>query len=226
MDHSWLFGLALLVVGCGGTTATIGGDDGGVGNDASSGGSDGATGVDSGTSPDSGGACSARVPKQNRPQGGSCPAQRGPGPTVSNTGGNSCTKDADCTAGHNGRCVPLGFGPLVYSCSYDECFVDSDCPGNVPCDCRDSDSSLAPNVCGTGSECRVNADCASSSSCGWCSPTEVPSQFCFGRNTTYVCHTPSDTCIDDADCGMSGSCNLDPMTKHWACVSVCAPPPP
>lgn len=214
----------LFVVACGGATAGVEGDDAGAASDGtrSDVGAAHDPRPDSDLGPDSGGTCTMRVPKQNRPQGGQCPSQRGAGMNGSGGAPGECTKDADCTAGRNGRCLFRGFGAQILQCSYDECLVDSDCAGNVPCDCRASASSSAPNVCGTGSNCRVNGDCGS---CGWCSPSEAPTAFCFGRNTTYFCHTPSDTCFDDTDCG-SGSCNLDPMTHHWACVTVCAPPPP
>src|SRR5277367_3845598 len=68
----------------------------------------------------------------HRGAGSMCPTARGAGAiSCPDMGGGSCTSNADCDAGVNGRCLrasnPLPCGGAV-SCSYDECFMDSDCP--------------------------------------------------------------------------------------------------
>jgi hypothetical protein len=39
---------------------------------------------------------------------------------------------------------------------------------------------------------------------------------------SYFCHTDSDTCLDDADCGSGGTCNYDTVDQRWEC-GVCLP---
>jgi hypothetical protein len=118
--------------GCGTRTA--------LGTDAHVG--DGATGfLDGG---DGSQACTASAPQSHRTSGLVCPQQRGPGvsglaPPCSPDAGvpTNCWQDSDCTAGTNGRCLPSP-GPMacMSGCSYDSCSSDSDCPTNIPCDCR------------------------------------------------------------------------------------------
>lgn len=122
----------------------------------------------------------------------------------------SCATDAHCTDGVNGRCEER----RGTACTYDECFEDSECNTGGPCACEGgfwSDS----NACLLGN-CRTDADCGD----GYCSPS-------FGDCGDYAgvigyyCHTPEDTCIDDADCGGSdmgpGYCMYRPEVARWAC---------
>jgi hypothetical protein len=144
---------------------------------------------------------------------------------------------SDCTTGKNGRCE-RGF---LFQCSYDECFVDSDCASKAPCECRESGGSGAANVCLTSGNCRVDADCAPN---GYCSPSVLQlcscpsselcpdSVACFGIGGTRVpcggcgdgcghghfCHTPSDACLDDSDCCGQGTCNYDTVHRRWDCA--------
>jgi hypothetical protein len=231
----------LLLPACGGSVATIGGaggtGDGGGTSDASvtSDGSSGKDGNstsdgtigDDATSSESSTTCTVtRVPMNHRATDVSCPTARGPG--VTTTGGpdgggppGQCDDDSDCTMGHDGRCLPIG--PLPGNeCSYDQCYDDSACTGNVPCVCRPSAASNDPNVCGTGSNCRLDSDCGP---CGFCSPSESEMTVCGEPDTTYFCHTPSDLCVDDSDCH-EGSCNWVPAKGYWQCGRECAPPPP
>lgn len=155
----------VLMLGCGGRAlpgSTAHSDDGGV------------LRVDAAGAPD----CAlGRVPLQHRPTSSVCPSARASAtPTPVSTcpdGGVSpmlicdCTMDSDCTSGPNGRCgrwIP----PPVFECTYDECFQDSDCDGGVPCECRPSSASSAPNVCVGGGNCRVDSDCGPG---GYCSPS-------------------------------------------------------
>lgn len=198
--------------------------------------------------------CGARAPLKHRSSGAVCPQGRGPGisglepPCTPDAGVvTRCWQDSDCTAGKNGRCLGGG-GPFacMSNCSYDTCSNDSDCPANQPCDCRASEDDSSANTCVSGSNCRVDSDCGP---CGYCSPTQVnvlcfcPSEaLCDGKAHCYAgqaevpcacgdacghgyfCHTPSDTCIDDSDCGGQGTCNYDTVNKQWSC-STCWPVP-
>jgi hypothetical protein len=159
----------------------------------------------------------------------------------------SCSVDSDCTKGQNGRCVNLG--PVAYlSCSYDECFQDSDCDAGAPCECRPSSASSAPNSCLTGSTCAVDSDCGPG---GYCSPSVV-ADFCECGSTElcgdsglpmctaggmpvpcvcgdscghgYYCHSRCDACVDDSDCDGGATCNYDRLSHRWEC-STCWPVP-
>ena len=168
-----------------------------------------------------------RIPQRHRPIGATCPLSRGAGPFTcacpSADGsscvcpGDTCGRDLDCRERRNGRCIELG--PLSRpSCSFDECMRDTDCPSGVPCDCRESVDSYLPNTCLTGSDCRINGDCGPG---GFCSPSRF-GQWC---GTTYHCHKPSDTCLDDSDCAGKG-CNFDTQSVRWSCGGDCGPPSP
>jgi hypothetical protein len=226
-----LGGLAALCVtavatalGCGGSSVTLPADRGDAGtngagdaqtNDAR-GTSDAATG-DSGSTNNT---CT-RTPTNHRPSGSTCPQMRAASTTMISGQGGPCSTDADCTMGKNGRCLegPCPGSACGIQCSYDQCFSDSDCPANVPCDCRASATDLAANLCFTGSECRVDSDCGA---CGFCSPSL--SNVCF-EGLSYFCHGPADTCIDDTDCP-NNLCTYDPTAKHWSCDTMMQGCPP
>jgi hypothetical protein len=217
----FVFGLLL---GCGGSVTENTQSDGGVRGDATSGG-DAAWGPE--TSRGEAGACSGvRVPKDHRASGEACPMARGAGitmccPDSGYPGQWPCSHDSECTMGTNGRCLGNA-GPAGTHCSYDDCFGDSDCPGNVPCVCRSSASDPSPNMCSTGSGCRVDADCGP---CGYCSPS--PSfPYYPSPEGPYFCHTQADVCVDNADCPETarGCCMFDPKVSHWACGACPVPP--
>jgi hypothetical protein len=167
-----------------------------------------------------GGDGASRVPANHRVSGTMCPVQRGTGSTDGLTPGD-CDADTNCTTGTTGRCLPSCGPPGCFAsdCSYDGCFSDSDCGGRVPCACRPSATSSAPNSCIRGSTCAVDSDCGPG---GYCSPSGA-SEWCGAR---YHCHTTSDACLDDSDCPSGGGCNFQGMLGHWACGFVCGPPPP
>ncbi len=204
---------------------------------------------DSGNASDEAGVCGgmsdARIPANHRPAGGpACPNDRAPAglpasctPDSGVTPQGDCQQDFDCSAGTNGRCVQLRGCYMV--CSYDECFHDSDCAGNVPCQCRGSASSTAANICLVNSNCRVDNDCGPG---GYCSPsqldgcirmctvpcgseshcyegtTEVPCSCSQSCGAGYFCHTASDTCVNDCECNEADSaCTHQPDTG-WACI--------
>jgi hypothetical protein len=162
-----------------------------------------------------------RTPLLHRSVGATCPTGRGhgSGPFVDSCSATTCpayhcVQDLNCTAGTNGRCLTGNPGGLAL-CSYDECFSDADCPANIPCECRDSASSSAPNSCLAGSDCRVDSDCGPGN---FCSPSPA------WVNAPYHCHTSSDTCMDDSDCMPLKSCAFDGQNGYWSCVVL--PPPP
>lgn len=172
-----------------------------------------------------------RAPKKHRPTGSACSEDRTAGTLPADfqgcgtAGAPQCLKDSDCSIGKNGRCSQAPNGARCRSdCSYDACSSDSDCTGNVPCDCRVAlPSSPAANLCRTGSDCRVDADCGPS---GFCSPSDVRGSVCGWGDAQYFCHRPQDTCLDDSDCGGTTPCSFDPKKGFWECATLCGPPPP
>jgi len=186
-----------------------------------------------------------RIPAKHRAASSACPAQRAPNSvsvdgcqndsTVNNGEYVSCTQDSDCTTGTNGRCLEDGPLACMTYCSYDTCFSDSDCPSNQPCECRSSASDSMANMCETGGNCRIDADCGQS---GYCSPSQV-NNFCYCPSSAlcpsvtycspgpcvcgdscghgYFCHTPADTCVDDSDCDGT-TCNYDTLNNRWSCA--------
>ena len=201
----------------------------------------------------------ARIPVNHRPVGLMCPQQRGPG--ISEVGPGcvanaslasliGCTRDSDCTAGTNGRCLQAGGPACNYHCSYDDCSSDSDCSAHAPCACRTSSSDTGANSCATASNCRIDADCGPGGSCSaslvggscecisesFCAPNEkgcsktgpdgvtvqVPCS-CGGQcGHGYFCHTPKDSCLNDSDCA-SGTCNFDLTSQAWLCTGCINP---
>ncbi|MFO0665343.1 MAG: hypothetical protein U0174_15420 [Polyangiaceae bacterium] len=161
-----------------------------------------------------------RVPKEHRATGETCPGTRGTPPEPSKPGdkvyaGDKCTKHADCTAGRNGRCFQ---GRKGNDCSYDECTSDADCKGGKgACKCRENASLSAANVCHTGGNCRVDADCDGN----YCSPS-LGSCGHYGGYAGFFCHSRKDECIDDSDCKKGdrpGSCRYVEEVGHFKCDS-------
>jgi len=208
------------------------------------------SGADVGTQDSGGETCrlsggSIRIPQEHRAAPQSCPAQRGSISPVdtrqcASTVDISCTSDAECTAGRNGRCLLRGY--CESACSYDECLRDTDCPAKQPCDCRSDGTSTIANRCLPDSNCATDADCGQ---CGFCSPSmERADLECWstegcsdascdaggGTNVcacvdavrlTYACHTANDECTDNADCALN-YCAYKADTSQWACGS-CLP---
>jgi hypothetical protein len=156
----------------------------------------------------------SRVPKIHRPTTVDCPTER---PAGSATSGGACAKDADCTAGKNGRCSG---GLTPNACTYDECAVDGDC-GTAVCVCRDAAKVGAPNACFRGN-CRTDVDCPGS----YCSPSGVDIFWncltgvpigAFG----FFCHSPADECVDKEDCGTgNATCAFDADARHFKCLTL------
>jgi hypothetical protein len=160
-----------------------------------------------------------RVPKQHRPSAVECDRRRpDTEPTdIPDSGLATCRVNADCTQGTNGRCN--GNGHDGWACTYDKCFSDADCSGSGGvCECEGQFRSDA-NMCIAGN-CRVDGDCGAG---GFCSPS-LGSCGHYNKNVGYFCHTPSDECIDDADCsspaGRGGYCAFDSVAKRWKCSTA------
>ena len=177
-----------------------------------------------------------RAAAVHRSASSACPQERGAGvsdiPTSCSQSSplSRCTRDSDCAAGANGRCLQAGGPACDYFCSYDDCAVDSDCTGHVPCACRSSSSDTTANKCAIGSNCLIDADCGPGGSCSpsllgssidcvcvhqsFCQPdgggcfetgpdgvTKAVPCSCDGTcGHGYFCHTPKDSCLDDSDC--------------------------
>jgi hypothetical protein len=163
---------------------------------------------------------SRRTPAQHRVDAAQCSTPVGPG----NCGlsGSDCANDASCAdGGLNARCIEAP-GPAICSCTIDACVTDSDCPQGQTCACHGSPYTYSfGNQC-VPSNCRVDADCGPG---GFCSPS-VASQcgpgagdFCLG----YYCHTPKDTCTNDADCGAAKACIYSYSASAWQCVPYFPP---
>jgi hypothetical protein len=178
-----------------------------------------------------GGACaSAPLPLQHRAVAETCPTERGSsGPidttTCADRSGITCSSDADCTAGKNGRCV-LNGDPCQTLCSYDACLVDADCAAG-PCVCRSGAGDVAANICLPGSDCRTDADCGE---CKYCSLSVVPNSVdCMPMGACscgdgvaserYACRTASDDCATASDCPENSDvyCAYDDGFRRWRC---------
>ncbi len=127
----------------------------------------------------------------------------------------SCTTDAECTSGENGRCT--GNSHDGWACTYDGCFQDDDCSAGSICQCEGGFRSDA-NVCLAG-DCHVDLDCGP---LGYCSPS-LGSCGDYGGIVGWFCHGADDECIDDTDCPGAGVpfgggyCAFDPVVGHFRC---------
>lgn len=151
-----------------------------------------------------------RTPKKHRAAATACSQERAP---VSPKAGDhseyaSCSKDADCKDGKNGRCGPNG---RRWGCSYDECRTDAECENKGVCECRTTDK--AANKCKAGN-CRTDADCKGT----YCSPSLGSCGHMFGT-VGFFCHTPKDECNDDDDCPgkIPDSCRYIPEAGAFKC---------
>lgn len=162
--------------------------------------------------------CLPHAPAAHRSAATECDHERRPGTSPEPGGGPpaTCTTDADCTDGINGRCN--GNGHDGWNCTYDRCFADDECSGGGVCECEGGFRSDA-NVCLPG-DCRTDADCAT----GFCSPT-LGSCGDYTGTVGWFCHTCEDECVDDSDCAGDGGifgapyCAFDPALGHWACAN-------
>jgi len=159
----------------------------------------------------------SRVPVFHRPSDSAC---TGSGPSgLCSMGGpeSECSDDSQCTTGTHGRCVDIN-GADGCECTYDTCGGDTDCPTGQLCACHGSgEFYLAGNTCLAGN-CRVDSDCECGT--GYCSPSQTGAfdgHQC-GGVVGYFCHTATDTCVDDSDCGQLDSCNWSSADGRWECA--------
>jgi hypothetical protein len=153
----------------------------------------------------------ARVPANHRAVAEPCPTDTPKGDCSSCIG--------PCTDGKNGRCMQ---GAHTCACRYDACVVAADCGPGKSCSCRTRVlDARGTNLCIDGN-CDVDADCDPS---GYCSPTFDTTCGRLDGVIGWYCHTPKDTCIDDADCnagGKIGYCAYVKAKAHWECAyAVC-----
>jgi hypothetical protein len=158
------------------------------------------------------------VPAQHRPAAVACAS--------SSAGGVACNDDAEC----NGNTPGLTPNHCLHgTCGPDDCTTDADCPTGGVCSCDGATrtySGASANACVAG-DCRVDADCGPG---GYCSPTVSSSCGGFYGVQGYYCHRRGDACMNDSDCGTSGTgpggvpyCAYDPSVGRWACeTGFCA----
>jgi hypothetical protein len=189
--------LALLICACGRVPLDLAASDG-------AGGATGAAGVSGAAGVVGAAGAGGRAPAQHKPpNGAACPVtSRQSAPCQ---GGGSCSVDADCSAGQNGRCTPTGASQRC-GCVYDDCGSDADCGGAL-CACDPFDIG---NVC-VGGSCHVDTDCGP---LGFCSPVIAP---CNGQIVGYQCHSTRDTCLLDADCASGKICASFELGEPWTC---------
>lgn len=157
---------------------------------------------------------SARFPAQHREVALACPTTpraagwNNPNPDAGSSG--KCERDADCTAGKNGRCSLPGHAESI--CTYDECSSDGDCAAGKVCEC----SPYAGNHCLTAN-CRTDADCGGLG----CSPTRPEMCGNMAGTAGWYCHTKKDECVEDSDCktkgDTAGMCVYSPAGARWTC---------
>jgi hypothetical protein len=158
---------------------------------------------------------SSRAPAMHRAKAVACPPllidPKAPCFSVDGGTGGTCAKNSDCTSPFNPRCEL--FRPQGYClCQVDDCQSDNDCRafGDHDAGACTCNSSPLTNLC-VDANCRVDADCGPH---GYCSPMIDP---CSKAISGYFCHTPKDTCTDDADCPGT-PCTYLPMASLWRCV--------
>jgi hypothetical protein len=224
--------------GSGGASSGSSSSNGSSGSNSSSGGSgsssgSGGLGSSSGSISSSSGNADCgvcgRVPINHRPNDSQCQTPAPAGNCPLNGGidagppGSSCTTDGQCMSGTNGRCFEPPTRVASCVCTYDVCMHDADCGAGETCACRGVPYAYGQgNTCLPGN-CRIDGDCGPG---GYCSPSyDVGS--CSGVGG-YYCHTPSDTCVDDGECGPpfpGGSppkCTYSSFAGAWQCVHPAA----
>lgn len=131
-------------------------------------------------------------------------------------GHRSCTTDAECTAGTNGKCIS-GMGQIGSYCGCEyACASDADCKADQACVCKEQ-AKVGHSTCAPAS-CRTDADC-DSGRCGVSSHHNG-----CGTEVALACRSSADRCASDADCG-ERPCRVSSRgegTPVWECqTSVC-----
>jgi hypothetical protein len=176
------------------------------------------TGIDGPTIADGG----CRVPNVHVAQPFACTAATG---YPTDAAPVSCTTDRDCSDGGSGG-TPGSFAASLRcvhgQCSASNCMSNDDCANGGVCSCEGSTFGYGHSSFGNAcvpSNCRSDGDCGPA---GYCSPTLMGGPF-YGTQG-YYCHSCSDECTNDSDCGQ-GSCSYcayDLTVGHWACSHSCA----
>jgi len=114
-----------------------------------------------------------------------------------------CTNDADCSAAPGGWCRRT---TSFTQCAYNECDTASDCAAAERCECFGVRQCI-PASCFADSECDTGYRCEPTLAL-LCGNLQSP--------VGYHCHSASDECQGDTDCG-NLSCVFDPEVSRWAC---------
>jgi hypothetical protein len=148
-----------------------------------------------------------RAPKDHRANAPACASTRTSAePVLSNVTTIGCTRNADCTAGRNGRCVVT---ETSSACVYDACVTNADCPGVAICECGETNRCVAEG-------CTIDRDCGHG---GYCSPSACAK----GDGVPHYCHTTDDECLDDEDCPGIGVCRYQASSRTWRCLPATCP---
>lgn len=202
-------------VGCGCVMIVIFGCTSPLGSEVTFDTSDSDTGSEETADTSDSNAESIPEPFEHRPHANTCDDIRDvPEPEIGETDDSTeCTSHSDCIDGFNGRCISIwdyisGEDIRVFRCSYDECFLDSDCADFV-CECGGND----PNYCFREGNCKVDSDCGAN---GYCSPS---ADTCNWGTVGYYCKTVKDECSRDRDCD-SKNCMYSREESCWICGSA------
>ncbi|MDQ3033115.1 MAG: hypothetical protein M3Y87_11905 [Myxococcota bacterium] len=113
--------------------------------------------------------------------------------------------DADCTGGRNGRCLESDIrGERVASCSYDQCFVDADCPERHSCVCGRRGAEVAGAHSCSPNQCETDADCG-------------PGRYCRRSEWGTHCQSLRDECVIGRGCEPNEACIYDPAAGIQRC---------
>jgi hypothetical protein len=130
---------------------------------------------------------------------------------------DDCAQDSDCAGQAPCACRASSSDATANTCeAASNCGVDADCgPGGF---CSPS-LLMGGAACQCFSEAFCQAD--TGSSCSETGPDGVTKAVpcsCPGDcGRGYFCHTPKDSCVDDADCA-GGACSFDLTSGSWMCT--------
>ena len=134
----------------------------------------------------------------------------------------TCTADAECADGANGRCTREQdwFGDMVCGCEY-TCSTDADCAAGEACVPAEVRGGEVHPACAPA-ECRTGEDCPS----GVCGLSDYFNGC--GYFTALVCRSGADTCEGDRDCNplrgeTCAGATYDDPTAGFSCLdSTCS----
>ncbi len=155
-----------------------------------------------------------REPEAHRAEALSCVGVHAPPEPETSCECGECVTHADCTDEAGGKWLNPNYPGYDFPyCAHDECQTDADCDPGMVCYC----TADAAARCLSLGNCRTDADCGAGN---YCSPSM--SWDCSGYRPIdgFHCHTPGDTCIDDADCTGTDCCNFDLYESRWECTPI------